>query len=282
MSPGSSAGEDDFWTHELWLLLRRHVYYCQATMRGFNLAIRTLVLGMLLGTAAANIQAVDIDQSSFYSEELSFRLLPEGPLGAHIRSQVEALEPALGIEVRFSLPTKGTATDGETRLAIYNVLRKISTMEGIEYYSASRDEMRVLYHESYVIRGNNNRRRVEDPTVETVPTVETIYAFQRDGSFGRNVQEITYRSIGDGFLMEMKNRTTMVYHLIPLVTPNNLQVYLLVEPGGSGIEVYGHLAVRVPAVFGFQDRARASFYNRIQALANWFEGQLRDAGITLE
>ncbi len=155
-------------------------------------------------------------------------------------------------------------------------------MEGLEYYSASRERMRIFYEESYVVDGPERRNRISDPFVTEVPREDRIYAFQKDSSFGENVQKIDYLRSDGEILLSMENTTTMVYKFVPLVTPGNLKTFILIRPDSDEgvIEFYGNLGIRVPALFGLQERARDSFYNRVVALYGWFVRELTAEGLT--
>lgn len=204
-------------------------------------------------------------------------LAPDSPFTEDIRAGLQALNPRIGIEIALAIPVTEQAFTAEGRLKMYNILRSVSTMEGLEYYSASDEEMQIFYHESYAVEGPDGDTRIPDPVVEHIPRDSELWAFQRDGSFGRNVQHLQYTSRDDSFLVSIENETTMVYTIVPLVAPGNLRTFLLVQsaPEQGELTFYGNLAVRVPAMFGMQDRARNSFYNRIVALHDWFTEELR-------
>lgn len=244
-------------------------------------AIAMTVLAVALPAEEAPRQ-LEGGRTNFYEDRVETRLAPSSPLVNAVADGLEDLQPRVGIEILLSIPVNDAAFTAEGRLEIYNILRSISTMEGIEYYSASRDTMRTFYHESYAIADPDNRDRIADPLVNRIPANDTVYAFQEDGSFGRNVQALNYQAVDGRFLVSMENQTTMVYRVVPLVSPGNLRTFLLVEPDpDSGTLVfYGNLGVRVPALFGMQDRARDSFYNRIVALHDWFADQLTAAGLS--
>ncbi|MEX2445436.1 MAG: DUF6675 family protein [Alkalispirochaeta sp.] len=217
------------------------------------------------------------DESNFYESRVQMELAPQSPFSAEIRDGLQALNPRIGIEISLAIPVTEEAFTETGRLQIYNILRSVSTMEGLEYYSASDEEMQVFYHESYAVDGPEGETPIPDPVVDTIPRDSELWAFQRDGSFGRNVQHLRYTARDDSFLVSIQNETTMVYTIVPLVRPGNLRTFLVVRPAPDRGELtfYGNLAVRVPAMFGMQDRARDSFYNRIVALHDWFTDELR-------
>lgn len=267
-------------------------------MQQIRIAIITLVLiaAAAVTVFSQNGRQLDSDEieggtieggeTHFYTNSVATDLAPAGAFAQRIRDELTSLDPKVGIEIRIPIAVDPAlfaddTTTPEAILAIYNILRRVSTMEGIEYYSASRGEMRTFYHESYAIAGPGNETRIADPTVTSIPRRDTIYVYQRDGSFGQNVQRIDYEFNGREILMSIVNLTTMVYKVIPLVTPENLQTFLLIQPNPDKgtIEFYGNLGVRVPGLFGMQDRARDSFYNRIVALHGWFANRLAAEGL---
>lgn len=221
-------------------------------------------------------------RSTFYRSDVATTLAPDSALVAPAVAAFDALDPTLGIEVTTQIPVSDEAFTASGVLQIYRILQSISTMEGIEYYSASRDEMQTFYHDSYVIAGPADRSRRPDPVVSTLPANETLYVFQRDGSFGRNVQRVDYTTDGAEVLIVMRNLTTMFYNLIPLVQSEGLVTTLLFvpDPAASAVTVYANLGVRVPGVMGMENRARNSFYYRLVALSEWFADQLSAEGLS--
>ena len=206
----------------------------------------------------------------------SFRLAPVGTEQGVIRRAMEELEPRMAVETVFvtALPTgfpEGRAGD----LALYNLLRRVSTMTGIEYYSASRGRMRIFYHDSYAVDDIDRRLRQPDPVVRSIPRRDTILVFQRDSSFGENVHELEYRYREGNVYISMVNRTLMWYGIIPAIAADKLEVHLWIQRHGDLVIFYGNTGVAVPSLFGIETRAHDSFHNRLIALFNWFQDQLR-------
>ena len=147
-------------------------------------------------------------------------------------------------------------------------------MEGIEYYSASRERMRIFYEESYVINNPDDRDHRDDPLVTEIPRTDNIYVYQRDSSFGRNVYSVEYRHRDDTFFMSMTNLTRMYYGIAPVVAPENLEIHLAVVETEEGYLFYGVTGVDVITLLGLEDRVKDSFSNRIEAIFRWFESRI--------
>ena len=243
----------------------------------------TAVCALVVTAPAWGQSSTTQDQEiNLYGREVQTRLAPAGPFTETIQGTLQGIDPRIGIEVAVVVPVTDEAFTAEGHRTIYNILRSISTMEGITYYSASRDEMRTFYHESYAVNDPDERLRIDDPLVDAVPNESRLWAFQRDGSFGRNVQQLDYTVTDRTILLRMENLTTMVYQVVPLVFPGNLRTILLVQPDPADqtLRFYGNIAVRVPGLFGMEERARDSFSNRIIALHGWFITELERAGLT--
>jgi hypothetical protein len=207
--------------------------------------------------------------SSFFNREVELRLAPRLPVVDDVTQSLKDLEPRIGVEVLFYIPTERTPSEAFTR-DLYNALRSVSTMEGIEYYSASRNRMRIFYIESYAVAGPEDRTAVPDPLVHTVPTRDTVHVFQRDSSFGRNTYSVEYYADRHSITMTARNLTTMFYSIVPMVGPENFETHIIVIPSDEGVFFYGVSGVSVITTLGFENKARASFYNRIKAMHRWF------------
>lgn len=214
--------------------------------------------------------------TSFYSDTVSVELAPSQELTARVVDELSRLNPDVGIEALFSykLPSHLVNAQNVDR-RIYNVMRSFRTMEGIPYYSASRGRMRTFFYESHVVEDRDNMEPVPDPLVDTVPDHDALTIFQRDSSFGKNILSVTYNAKEEEVLVSMTNLTTMAYRgILPVVRPGNLAMYLYVVRDGDTVYFYGNCGVATYSMFGMEERAQASFTNRIRALYSWFTDQM--------
>ncbi len=154
------------------------------------------------------------------------------------------------------------------------ILRSISSMEGIEYYSERRNEMRTLFARSFLVDGPNSSTPIDDPRPDRVPSTETVYAIQEDLTFGENRYRITYNRLDDALLLSMRNETRMSYGIIPALGEHRLNMFAAVIPVETGLLFYGAAAARVPGFPGLRGRIGTSFENRVNAISEWFVAQL--------
>ncbi|MBN2553880.1 MAG: hypothetical protein JXB06_13970 [Spirochaetales bacterium] len=199
------------------------------------------------------------------------QLIPEVPELRDIRETIREMEFSVGTEVLIMYRRQSADFDSPAaRLEIYNILRSISTMEGIEYYSASRERMRTLFASSYVIGGPENGTRLPDPVAGEIPSFSRLHAFQEDLTFGENLYVMDFRYTGDSFLLESTNLTTMHYLFFPMVRPGNSLTLILLIPDGERILFYGAVGAHTMRLLGLERSREDSFYNRLKAIYGWF------------
>ncbi len=220
----------------------------------------------------------------YYFEPIAPRWMPADGLGAILRRDAERIETVIGVESIHLLsyeeagmyrgPSEGIIGDSSTLLKVYNLLLSVSSMKGLEYYSASRGRMRTLFAESYAIRSPENPAPVPDPMVDTIPSEQVLFVFQEDLTFGKNLSRWNYRSKGDELSISITNLTPMKYSFFTVADPGNMQIHLLVVPAEEGIAFYGCMVAKSPRFLGLEKTRTESFYNRIKALFSWFKTAL--------
>ena len=202
-------------------------------------------------------------------------LIPRTPAADELASELRFLDLTIGVEMLRLHNMPDTVLDSESaRLVQYNILRSISSMEGIQYYSVTRDRMRTLFAESYAIDSPDTRRRIRDPLVDEIPVYGLQYMFQKDLTFGENVYRAEYIAQGTGVTLKSRNLTQMRYYFLPMVKPNDSLTVLMVLPRGRQILFYGVMAAHTPSLLGLERSREESFYNRLNALYEWFVREL--------
>jgi hypothetical protein len=220
----------------------------------------------------------------FHADGMSPGLLPNTSLTATVARRLISGDLNIGIEGLFFtsadvLPSlfKSMPAD-ERELILYNILRSVSTLQGLEYYSASRGEMRLLFEESWAISDpKNSKEALADPLVTAIPPRDSFFIHQKDKSFGNNQSEMTFLAGSDVFASDVINLSTMRYKgIIKVVDPGNMQVHLIVVPVEEGLLMYGTMSAQTRNVKSFIDRARDSFTNRVIALTGWYRARLEE------
>jgi hypothetical protein len=203
-------------------------------------------------------------------------LLPDRELAGKVLQDFKKLQPAFLVETLYVIPVqKGIAQGEDFRLKIYNILHKIDTMKGLQYWSASNERFQTMFNDAYVIANPDSEKPLPNPQAVSIPAYDKIYVYQDDARFGENTYETVYRYYQAGrFRVSMKNLTRLFYGFLPIVQRENLLLDMVVFSGEDYLVFYGCIGADVFSVFGMQDRLLPSFSNRIRALFSWFNSNM--------
>ena len=176
-------------------------------------------------------------------------------------------------------PALAWSTGEKTRL--YNNMLALSTLAGLEYFSATRGVMRTFYETSFVIDGPVSAKPLPDPIFPEPQTELKIYARQRDLTFGDNIYQYDYYSAPESLIFIQQNLTPLKYGIITAVAKNNLRSLVAVLDAENFILVYAVSMAKTASLPGMRERVGNSFANRVDAVLNWFRGQA-DKALTVE
>jgi hypothetical protein len=187
-----------------------------------------------------------------------------------------ALAPGLFVESLYRYEKPAAAANGWTedeRLRLYNKTLALSSLSGIQYYSARRKTMRIFYESSRVIDGPDTKQVLPDPAVSAVPREQRIYARQKDLTFGDNIYQYDYLASEDSLIFVQQNLTAMNAGIIPAVGKNKLRSVIAVIDAGDYLLIYAASMAKAVALPGMGEQIGNSFTNRATAVLKWFSGQ---------
>lgn len=251
-----------------------------------------LMIGILLSLAISTVHSASLDELVGAQQAKALReasvkkmqvrsaktaLTPKSDGGERTAAEVERFDPSVVVEALYLYKKPAAAqgkawTDAE-RTLIFNVLRSLSTLSGIEYFSASRGRMRVFYESSYVVEGPEASAALPDPVVDSVPGRSTLYAVQRDLSFGENRYRYDYAAGDADISFVQMNLTTMSYGFVPVLGKERLKTIVLLSDTDEGYLLYAVSAARAALVPGLNDKIKNSFSNRADAIYRWFSSR---------
>ncbi|MDR0450463.1 MAG: hypothetical protein LBH26_04275 [Treponema sp.] len=201
------------------------------------------------------------------------------PAHAAFRSLLEenmkTLEPGILVEAlaRYKKPEKAEPWTLAERNALFNEAMALSSLEGIQYYSASRKTMRTFYESSRVIDGPETRRVLPDPFYPNPPARLSLYARQKDLTFGENIYRYDYRAGEDFLIFVQENLSPMNAGIIPALGKNKLRSLVAVIDTEDSLLVYVASLAKAAAIPGIGGRIGSSFTNRAEAILKWFAGR---------
>jgi hypothetical protein len=189
---------------------------------------------------------------------------------------METLAPGILVEglLRYEKPEgAGSSWTKAERSALFNGTMALSSLEGVQYYSASRKTMRTFYEYSRVIESPDSRRALPDPFYPEPPALLTLYARQKDLTFGENVYRYDYRAGEDFLAFVQENLTAMNAGIIPAVGKNKLRSVVAVIDAEDSLLVYVASLAKAAAIPGMGERIGSSFTSRVEAILKWFVGR---------
>ena len=198
-------------------------------------------------------------------------LAPALPLAAEAVSFWDGKEPPFFSESLYLYKkSEGRAgPSGSECREISVILRSLSRLKGVEYYSTSRKKMRTLYEKSYVVDGPVTRERVADPTDGSADG-KIALAVQKDLTFGEYLYEYRYRETDDTVAFYSKNLETLSYAIFDLIDADALHTSLVVHDLGDYLLIYNLTRVSFTAIPGVESKIKASFTTRAEAVYKWF------------
>jgi len=211
------------------------------------------------------------------------RLMPKhGELQRFVRETLRSLEPNILVETlslyqRPQSSRQDTDTTGWSRdeqAGLFNQLTALSTLTGIQYYSESRKAMRIFYESSTVIDDPAKKKPLPDPSFAVCPGSFSLYARQKDLTFGDNIYHFEYRTGNDIIFFSQENLSSMSVGIIPAIGKNKFRTVMAVIDAGDSLLVYTAAMAKAASVPGMGDRVGASFTNRVKAILKWFVGRV--------
>jgi hypothetical protein len=230
-------------------------------------------LGSILPSAVATelLSATSLQHSAYRETGAVLKLAPAVPLAREIGMALPGTETPFFIESLYLYKKKAghSVEAGKDTTFISVILRSLSHLQGVEYYSTSRKKMRILYEKSYVIDSPSTRSRLPDPVSASADRL-SVFVLQKDMTFGEYVYRYSYRQDADSVSFTSTNVDTLNYSFLKLIEPGNLRVSLVVTDLGDYILVYGLTSAVFPELPGLGGKINSSFSTRADAVYKWF------------
>jgi hypothetical protein len=210
----------------------------------------------------------------------SLLLMPaNNELRQYVSGVIDKLAPNIMVETLslykkpISSHTDSGRWDETQKTGIVNQLLDLSTLEGIQYYSASRKSMRTFFEYSGVIDGTNTKNPIPDPVYSVLPEKLTLYARQKDLTFGDNIYRYEYLINSDSVFFVQENVTTLTVAIFPVVGKGKLRTFVAVFDCGDVLLIYVASMAKTASIPGMGERVSDSFSNRAEAVLKWFSGR---------
>lgn len=152
---------------------------------------------------------------------------------------------------------------------VSKVVRSISKMQGMKYYSTTRKKEYVLYEKTYMIAGANDKTRVEDQNKGNADG-QISYCLQDDSSFGINTYKLTYRQNEDSLWCNFTILDKMGIGPFKAIYPGKMVINILLIDCDEDILMYLNTDVDSVKYPGIKGQIVESMTSRMNAVYKWF------------
>lgn len=209
-------------------------------------------------------------QRNFYGKkDIQLELWPNTELGRQAANYWQREdEPVFLVESLYLLKKSDIQSTENDIDRISVILRSLSQMTGMEYYSTSRKIYEVLYTDVYTVNNLKDQIQIDDRTMGTADGMVS-YVYQKDRSLSGCVYEFSYFQNENEVSFRAFNAEKITYKGFKIVNPENLVLTLVATDVGDSIAFYILVQADVPRIPFVSARLARSFSSRADAIYNW-------------
>lgn len=211
-----------------------------------------------------------IQANEFKPTEVKLSLLPKTQLAQRIATLWASSSdvPSL-VGENVYLIEKGNITLDEASV----ILRSVSKMQGMQYYSNGEKKWTILYHDAYCVSGPTEKTKIPDNTAGTADGV-VQYCLLNDNSLGKTNYKVSYFQTETEIAMQLENTTAVTYGPIKAVKPENLHINLVMTICDDYVVIYMNVKANFLSLGFLEKRMQRSLLARLDAIFNWFSEEI--------
>ena len=207
-----------------------------------------------------------------------FRLLPETAYSSKINeSQIQkdeknypyTYEGLYLLSKKDLLAKSGSSKNTITIDDVSVVVRSISKMQGMKYFSSTKKKECVLYEKAYMIKGPGNKTKVADQNTGNADG-QVSYCLQDDNSFGVNTYKLSYFQKNDMLLCRFDILDKMGLGPFNAIYPGKMVINILVIDCGDDLLLYLNTDLDSIKFPGIKGQITDSMSSRMDAVYKWF------------
>jgi len=257
--------------------------------RGFLVALTFLFLAPVF---AENAKVKEIVNSKYYNELISkgvviqtrddgsseFLLMPQSYYSSTInKSKVEKTPKnyPFTYESLYCLSKKSLLETSKSKATtidindLARVVRSVSKMEGMMYYSTTKKKDLVLYEKCYMVDGENSDKKIADVNTGNADG-QVSYCVQDDNSFGVNHYKLFYYQHENQLLCQFNITDVMGLGPFKAIYPGKMVINILLEDCGDDVLLYLTTDIDSVKFPGIKAQITDSMTSRMDAIYKWF------------
>lgn len=149
------------------------------------------------------------------------------------------------------------------------VVRSVSKMQGMMYYSTTKKKECVLYEKAYMIKGNGDKTKIADQNTGNADG-QVSYCLQDDNSFGVNTYKLSYFQKEDTLLCRFEILDKMGLGPFNAIYPGKMVINILVIDCGDDLLLYLNTDLDSIKFPGIKGQITDSMSSRMDAVYKWF------------
>ncbi len=242
----------------------------------FCFSVSAYTLEELVGKKNADILLTKgrIELNRLHEETTTLKMLPDSVLTKKFTSLWPASnknKPTLVGERLYLIKKEFLSSSPETVTIEKSskLMRSVSKMEGMKYYSNGDKKLETLYKDAYCVDNIKNKKKIKDNT-EGSAEGKKVYCLLNDNSLGKTYYELHYHETDQEVSVDFENVTSVDFAFITAISEGNLHIGLDIIDLQDSLLVYAVVEAKYPSISFLEERLNKSFTARIDAIYNWF------------
>ena len=198
------------------------------------------------------------------------KIIFNSSLLSRIEEKSPIKRPLFTLEVLYFLKKTQKAKGRD----LSKILRSISNLKGLQYYSPSRKKKRLLYKDSFVVEKKETKNgkfeyvKANDPLTETMDGLSVLVS-QEDLTFGKNIYKYDYFQDNYGMGLMLENISPLYYSLFKAIDEKELNSCVIFHDVGDYLLIYASTKANFAKLYGIEKKIKSSFSSRLDALCGF-------------
>lgn len=205
---------------------------------------------------------------STYKEDLKFLLTPKTKISKLSTDFCKENAPIFLIESLYLYKKPENSSEIDIKKAS-SIVKSISTLKGLEYYSASKKETKLLYSDAYVTDKIKNGKKLPDPINDETDGKNVLVVLE-DTTLGKNVYDYVFKQTDKEACFFSSNCENLYYGIIKVINADKMKVALTITDLGDCMVAYVVISADFFGFPGLHNKMYESFSNRADAMYKWF------------
>jgi hypothetical protein len=202
----------------------------------------------------------------FSDQTSGLHLTPASQSGISLSEPILSAKPAFFVESLRVLPLDKSVG----LIHVYNALSQVRSLEGLLYYSSTRNKYIPLFQQATRIESERKTTAIPDPPPSTtIPMSENMYIRLKDTNFGNCYYEGSLTANATGLRYTMTNFRSLSYLFVPVIRERRFITQLYFEFIDEGLLMYSVVAADVSHFVASMIDVHLAIEKRLMVVIDW-------------